>query len=294
MRFRTAILATMMSAAWPAIAAKPTPPPATLLAPSGKWTIEYAKDMCVLTRAFGTGSDAILFALKPAPNSDQARIMLIRKTPTQSPHVGTAIVRLSDGSVPSYAQAKSSWAKGVSLTAIDLPRSSLDPLIAGGTITIRFGGKINATFAPTGMAAAVKQLGACERDLLTGWGMTVEAQDAIAQLPRLDLRPLFRNDDYPNNLLNAGVQGSVGALMRVDATGAVDDCKAIEQSGTAQLDDVTCQILRKRAKYQPAIDRLGKPVPALIFYRINWMIADEWGSSTDSAPPVAPSMGEAR
>ena len=47
--------------------AKPVPP-AKLLTPSGKWAIEYAKDMCALNRKFGSGADEVLLAIKPAPN----------------------------------------------------------------------------------------------------------------------------------------------------------------------------------------------------------------------------------
>ena len=43
--------------------AKPAPP-AKLLAPSGKWAVEYAKEMCVLNRAFGSGTDDIFALLR--------------------------------------------------------------------------------------------------------------------------------------------------------------------------------------------------------------------------------------
>ena len=56
--------------------ARPVPPP-KLLTPSGKWAIEYAMDMCALNRKFGSGADEMLLAIKPAPNSDQARIMVL-------------------------------------------------------------------------------------------------------------------------------------------------------------------------------------------------------------------------
>jgi hypothetical protein len=276
------------AAAGPLVAKGPPPAP-TPIAPSGKWSIEYGKDMCVLSRTFGSGKDQLMFALKPAPNSDQMRLLLLHKTGLETPHAGNAWVRLSDGSSPKYAQARSQWAKGLSLTAIDLPRSSLDPLVAGGTITIAFGPKINYTIAPTAMAAAVKALGACERDLLKNWGMDEAAQDALARPPAGGAAGLFKSDDYPDKLVEQGVQGSVGALLTVDAAGTVSDCRAIEPSGTPELDTVTCTIFKTRAKYRPAVDRSGKAVPALTYYRVNWVIADDWGfnvSPTNAVPPA--------
>lgn len=265
--------------------AKPASP-AKLLTPSGKWAVEYAKDMCVLNRSFGSGSDEILLAIKPAPNSDQARIMLVRKASKSNLRTGTATVRYSDGSIPSYAMASSGWANGMVLTAIDLPRSSLAPLVAGGKIAIRFGPGLNHEFAPTAMAAAMQALAKCERDLLKGWGMTEAAQDAIATMPKVDYAKLFMSQDYPSKLVERGIQGSVGALLTIESDGAVSACRAIESSRTIELDELTCAIFVKRARYAPALDKSGKAVAALSYYRVNWMLEGSGGASyeTSSAP----------
>ena len=274
--------------------AKPTPA-AKLLTPSGKWAVEYAKEMCVLNRKFGSGADEMLLAIKPAPNSDQARIMVLRKASRSNSRTGTATVRYSDGSIPSYAMASSGWANGMSLTAIDVPRTSLAPLVAGGKIAIRFGLGLNHEFAPTAMAAAMQALAKCERDLLKGWGMTEAAQDAIATMPKVDYTKLFTSRDYPLKLVEKGIQGSVGALLTIDSTGAVSACRAIESSRTVELDELTCAIFLKRARYEPAIDKSGKAVPALSYYRVNWML-DGGGMNytTTTAAPPSPPMSTAR
>lgn len=262
--------------------------PAIPLTPSGKWAVEYAKDMCVLNRPFGTGADEMLFAIKPAPNSDQARIMVLWKAARNKVRTGTATVRYSDGSIPSYAMASSGWANGMVLTAIDLPRSSLAPLIAGGKIAIRFGPGLNHEFAPTAMASAIQALAKCERDLLKGWGMTEAAQDALVTMPKVDYGKLFTSRDYPSKLIDRGIQGSVGALLTIGADGAVSACRAIESSRTIELDEVTCAIFLKRARYQPATDKSGKAVPALSYYRVNWMIEGSGGGYETSSAPMSP------
>lgn len=271
-------------------AAGPAPLP-KLLTPSGKWAVEYGKDMCALNRAFGTGADAMVLAIKPAPNTDQARILVLRKGRSTNIRTGKAGIRFSDGTVPSYAMASSGWVKGMILTAVDLPRSSLAPLIAGGKVSIRFGPGLNHEFAPTGMLAAMQALEKCERDLLKGWGMSEAAQDAIVEMPKGEYERLFKDDDYPDKLVEKGVQGSVGALLTIDANGAVTACRAIESSRTVELDELTCTIFRKRAKYVPAIDKSGKAVPAMTYFRVNWMI--DGGSRSDysmssGAPPTPP------
>lgn len=261
------------------------------LAPSGQWAVEYGKDMCVLSRPFGEGKQRVIFSLKPAPNSDQARIMLIRQAGREDPLAGKAEVRFSDGSVPAWSQGKSATAKGIGLTSIDLPRSSLAPLEKGGSISIRFGRKTDLTLTPRDMSSAVKAWAKCEADLLKTWGMDETAQAAMASIPyRTDKGSLFNSDDYPDRLLNRGVQGTVGALLTVDAQGNVADCRAVEPSGTPELDQHTCRIFRQRARYQPAVDRDGKPMAALAFQRVNWMIGDSWFFTVNPGAPTSAPM----
>lgn len=270
--------------------AKPVPP-AKLLTPSGKWAIEYAKDMCALNRKFGSGADEVLLAIKPAPNGDQARIMILRKGRSTDVRTGKAGVRFSDGSVPTYAVASSGWVKGMVLTAVDMPRSALAPLIAGGRVSIRFGPGLNHEFAPTGMAAAMQALASCERDLLKSWGMSEAEQDAIAEMPKVEYKGLFTANDYPSKMIDNGIQGSVGALLSISATGAVTACRAIETSRAVELDEVTCAILRRRAKFAPAIDKSGKAVPAVTYFRVVWMLDGGSGadySNSASGPPSPP------
>lgn len=275
--------------------AKPGPAP-KLLTPSGKWAIEYAKDMCALNRKFGTGANEFLLAIKPAPNGDQVRIMVLRKGRSSDIRKGKAGVRFSDGSIPTYAVATSGWVNGMVLTALDLPRSSLAPLVAGGRVSIRFGPGLNHEFAPTGMAAAMTALAKCERDLIKSWGMSEAQQDAIAEMPKVENKGLFTDDDYPNNLIMKEIQGSVGALLSISATGVVTACRAIESSRAVELDEVTCAILSSRAKFTPAIDKSGKAVPAVTYFRVMWIL--EGGSSSDysytNTGPPSPSMSTAR
>jgi TonB family protein len=263
----------------------------TVLRPSGPWAVEYAQNMCVLSRPFGTGADRLIFAFKPAPNSDSGRLMLIRAAGREMAAQGKAHILLSDGSRPDWATFWSSAAKGNSLTAIDLRRSSLEPLFKGGSITIQAGKQINVAIHPSGMPNAMKALAKCESDLLTQWGMDEAAQAAMAKLPEREGKPFFRPDDYPDDLLDKGIQGSVGVLMNVDERGQLINCRAVETSGTPVLDEATCNVLRKRARFRPAISRDGEPMAALTYWRVTWQIADGYTyemnpANTANSPPA--------
>ena len=77
---------------------------------------------------------------------------------------------------------------------------------------------------------------------------------------RGDLRTLFSTDDYPATALQNGEEGTVQARLQVDPQGRVSGCSIIRSSGHASLDDATCNILRKRARFTPARDAHGNAV----------------------------------
>lgn len=81
---------------------------------------------------------------------------------------------------------------------------------------------------------------------------------AIAMRPFADY---FSPDDYPAAALAAGQQGEVRFVLRIGANGRVDNCTITRSSGSSWLDSTACRILRARARYRPARDSAGTPVP---------------------------------
>lgn len=295
MKSLTLFLVLLASASQGSVPAALSPP--AVLHPSGPWAVEYGKNMCVLSRAFGTGNAKIYFAFKPAPNSNSGRIMLIRMGAHGQQKQTKAEIILSDGSRPPWANFWHAVSKGTSLTAIDLPRSSLAPLLAGGSITIRAGKDLNLSIVPTGMSKAVDALAKCEADLLKTWGMDEAAQSSLAKLPEPigNFSNFFKPDDYPENLLMDGVQGSVGVVIDVDSQGLATNCRIVETSGTDGLDQATCKALRKRAKFKPALSHTGAAMASLTYWRVNWQIVDDYRYSTGGlSPPASSSMSIAQ
>lgn len=265
-------------------------PPPKLLQPSGPWTVEYAKNMCVLSRSFGVGKDRTIFAFKPAPNSNSGRLMLIQSGEALRVRSKAEII-LSDGSRPPWASFWHASSKGTRLTAIDVPRTSLEPLFAGGSISIRASKDLNLEIAPTGMPKAIEALSKCEADLLKTWGMDEVAQASLAKAPER-IGNFFKADDYPTDLVDQGVQGTVGVVMNVDDHGQLTNCRIVETSGTPELDEATCGVLRKRAKFNPAVNRDGAAMAALTYWRVNWQIEDGFTYSTGGlSPPASSSFG---
>lgn len=87
------------------------------------------------------------------------------------------------------------------------------------------------------------------------------------------LRPAqsyIARDDYPASALARREQGKVRFLLGVGPDGRVRDCVIVASSGSSALDAATCAIMRRRARFTPAMDAHGNPVRAGIRQEVEW------------------------
>jgi TonB family protein len=98
---------------------------------------------------------------------------------------------------------------------------------------------------------------------------------------RANLAALLSNDDYPVEALRNGVEGVVTFRLQVGADGRVTGCTITRSSGSPILDSTTCRLLSARARFSPARNRKGRPVPDSVAARIVWRIGGP------SLPPLA-------
>lgn len=82
------------------------------------------------------------------------------------------------------------------------------------------------------------------------------------------------DDDYPPAAWRAGEAGVVGFRLDVDETGAAISCTVTSGSGSLTLDAETCSLLMRRAKFKPARDQHGKPIPSNYTNRVRWTIPE--------------------
>jgi TonB family protein len=72
-----------------------------------------------------------------------------------------------------------------------------------------------------------------------------------------DVRTVFSADDYPIVALHKGEQGEVVADLLINPTGSVETCSIALSSGFLELDQATCGILYRRARFIPGKDGAG-------------------------------------
>lgn len=82
-------------------------------------------------------------------------------------------------------------------------------------------------------------------------------------------------DDYPAAALQGDMQGVTAVQMSISADGAVTGCTVTLSSGHPILDDLTCNLLRMRAHYEPAKDRRGRAIASQTDKRVRWQLPDE-------------------
>ncbi|HEX8641612.1 MAG TPA: energy transducer TonB [Allosphingosinicella sp.] len=89
------------------------------------------------------------------------------------------------------------------------------------------------------------------------------------------IRGRLRNSDYPPGLGEMGVGGTVSVIYAVLPDGSVADCRITRSSGSRILDETTCRLIEQRFRYEPARDRLGRPIRAGIEEDHSWVVEDD-------------------
>ena len=88
-------------------------------------------------------------------------------------------------------------------------------------------------------------------------------------------RGRLKDSDYPRGLGEAGISGRVSVRYLVDVDGRVARCTVTRSSGSADLDDTTCRLIRERFRFDPSRDRQGNPVAATIVESHEWLSRDD-------------------
>jgi protein TonB len=83
------------------------------------------------------------------------------------------------------------------------------------------------------------------------------------------------NDDYPPSAIRAEEQGTTRFRLEIGPDGRVSDCTVTGSSGSSALDNATCSIMRRRARFTPAKDQSGNPIGDSTSSSIRWVLPEE-------------------
>jgi TonB family protein len=232
--------------------------------PKGAWIAEFEESMCVLSRGYGEGEQAVRLAFKPVPGDQYLEIALVM------PHTGKDHYRSGEAEaalLPSGQHSTGSYldytiGSGQRVVRFMVKRDEIADLNSAKSIRLTAGKEPPRHFALVNTANAMKTIQLCQDDLMRVWGYDPEVLRTLAEPAEPLGSPQYwvTNDDYPKAALEHNFQGSVRFRLTVDTDGKVSDCQINQSSGVSLLDQHTCALLRSRARFKPAVDVDGKPV----------------------------------
>ncbi|TRD10640.1 energy transducer TonB [Erythrobacter insulae] len=98
--------------------------------------------------------------------------------------------------------------------------------------------------------------------------------DPIAASPRGNPGEWVTDNDYRSTWIRREMSGVAGFSVTIDTNGRVSGCTITRSTGHSQLDDATCKLLERRARFNPAKDSNGKPVSGTYRNSVNWRLPD--------------------
>jgi TonB family protein len=161
---------------------------------------------------------------------------------------------------------------GIRLTKIERP--FLDQFAKATSLAVAHDGQVVAEIPTPGTARALAALRECEASALKDWGLDSATMMSLRSYPKPTggSAVWIVNEDYPDEAIRNNEAGTVVALLKVGADGVATGCAIVDSSGSKTLDNQTCAIFGRRARYDPAIDATGKPVIGLAAVRIRWVM----------------------
>lgn len=293
------MLRILCGAAFVLALASPAIANTTRLAPSSPWQINYADDSCRLARVFGTDTNRIYLMLdrfEPSetfqflmagnlvsraqgmvstkltfgPGEDEQSYQLIAATQNRLPAVlGSSVVlgMRAEPEATAAARAQAQDDAGGKKATTPEPSPRFQPMTPEREAAVRYIEITGASRRPivleTGpMGEPMAAMRRCTEELLTHWGIDVEAHRGISRGPRPISNPgqWFGSGDYPHKMVMEGVEGLIRFRLIIEDDGRIGGCHIQQSTRPAEFDRAVCNAMTKRGKFTPALDADGRPI----------------------------------
>ena len=117
----------------------------------------------------------------------------------------------------------------------------------------------------------------CRRSMMTV-ALILASAPAPASMGVTPAQPLgnpgewVTSEDYPTAQLRAHVMGTAAFRLTISPGGAVAACEITGSSGSPELDVRTCELISRRATFEPGRDEDGQAVSSTYSNRVRWQI----------------------
>jgi TonB family protein len=264
------------------------------LKPSSPWNLDYAEDSCRLARRFGGAGQQITLVLDQfGPGEDFQMILGGNVLDTYLRVQRPVKLTVRFGPVEAAAETTADTGKiGEERALLVHGAQRLAPISDAEKKALEESDEGGAPFTPEPIgqareaAAAWLELGKglrsdlvletgpmdkplaalreCSWDTVKSWGLDVQQQKTLSRhlQPKRDSRTWLSPADYPLAMVRGGQQGIVNYRLLVDAAGKPTACHIQTSTRPKDFDEAVCRAIMKRAKFEPALDAQGKPVPS--------------------------------
>ena len=241
---------------------------------TGPWDVEFAESVCIAQRAFGD----VQLIFRMIPLSYRTEVVIAVHPSSRfgrRPGPADATIQIDPASPAKDTRyVRATTADGAwRMLLFYLSREDMAQLVKHQRMAFQAGGERIAV-APTGMAALKKTIDRCFDGLMTAWNIDTSSLATIATeaTPATDMGTWITDSDYPALALRQNIEGITVIRMGVDTTGRIAECGIVVTSGSELLDKATCDRVVERGRYNPALDKDGKPVPYWSTQRVRWEI----------------------
>jgi TonB family protein len=250
--------------------------------PIGKWTVETASNECLLIRAYGSPKKPLFLALSQAPMGGgfqftvlhESRWMALRSGIAQISFDNEAPIEAVYGARLLRSSSKQIDVETLRSIVIDTEEESERFGRDAGSVSFTIPREFTGTFALPEHGQALVDLNECATALGVRWGYPIAEQRRLAKPAKQPggLQSLFSADDYPQRAVMLGERGRARIRIKVGDKGETSDCAVLASTGSTDLDRATCEVIRRKAGFSPALDLDGKPIRSVVVTTVYWIL----------------------
>jgi TonB family protein len=113
----------------------------------------------------------------------------------------------------------------------------------------------------------------CLDELITHWGIDAAANRTLTRraVPKSDPRHWLTPDDFPAQMMREQKSGVVNFRLMIDPDGTPTKC-VVQTPGGSAFDETTCNVLKRRARFAPALDASGRPIASFYVNTVRWLV----------------------
>jgi len=254
-----ALLAAILAAA---------PADAAPLAPQGAWIAHPIGGHCAVARSYGDGAPMLILRQR----RDGARIDIDL--------IGVAEPRGTDARIPPRVTAPPggraiagrldliAMMKGPPMLEVVPMEQPFADLASVATLAVGFGHDAPISFTIDRHAEAQAMPRDWHDALVRSWGIEPAQFSPLSGATRRFLGA----SAYPAAAAARHEEGRVSVLIEIPPSGHGGACRVVESSGSASLDQATCDIARNKASFTPATDDAGKPKTVWTIMAMRWKL----------------------